>query len=99
MARATERCGLAWRAMRQRPRGTLVLIASNVAPAFAQNSYGENENVWSIAGRCAREAARLFPDYTPQGNASRENYRRACLRANNIPTPDGPAGASNWPTR
>ncbi len=72
----------------------LTLTLLTAVPAFAQ-SKGVSESVWAAVDRCAREASRLFPDYTPQGNAARENYRRACLRANNLPAPNGQATASN----
>lgn len=70
--------------------GGLAFLLLATAPASADPRADSNA-VWSIADRCAREAARLFPDYTPQGNAARENYRRACLRANNEPAPAGNA--------
>lgn len=70
------------------------LMLLTVLPARAQWK-GESESIWATADRCAHEAARLFPDYTPQGNAARENYRRACLRANNLPAPDGQANVQN----
>ena len=72
----------------------LVVIGSLIASALA-DPRGESESVWSAADRCAREAARLFPDYTPQGNAARENYRRACLRAHDEPAPNGQATTSS----
>ena len=74
--------------------GCLAFLRLAITPALA-DSRAESNAVWSIADRCAREAARLFPDYTPQGNAARENYRRACLRANNQPAPDGNASATS----
>jgi len=74
--------------------GVLALVLLTVAPAAAVPRT-ESTSVWAIADRCAREAARLFPDYTPQANADRENYRRACLRANNEPAPNGQAAISN----
>lgn len=70
--------------------GGLALVLLVLAPALA-DPRSESEAVWSVADRCAREAARLFPDFTPQGNIARENYRRACLRANNDPAPNGSA--------
>ena len=72
----------------------LILVASTAAPAFA-DSKTESQGVWSAEDQCAAVAARLFPDYTPQGNAARENYRRACLRAHNLPAPSGRASALN----
>jgi len=59
--------------------GGLAFLLLALAPASA-DPRGESNSVWAVADRCAREAARLFPDYTPQGNIARENYRRACLR-------------------
>ena len=44
-----------------------------------------------IANDCTRKAFKAFPDYTPAGNAQRENYRRACLRSKGLPSPDGAA--------
>lgn len=74
--------------------GVLTLALLTAAPAAA-DPRTESNSVWAVADRCAREAARLFPDYTPQGNADRENYRRACLRANDEPAPNGQAAISN----
>jgi hypothetical protein len=72
----------------------VALTLLTIAPALAQ-SKGVNESIWAAADRCANQAARLFPDYTPQSNAARENYRRACLRAHNLPAPNGQANASH----
>lgn len=74
--------------------GGLAFLLLVAAPSFA-DPRTESDTDWSIADRCAREAARLFPDYTPQGNAARENYRRACLRANNEPAPTGNASTTS----
>jgi hypothetical protein len=74
--------------------GGLALALLTLVPAAA-DPRTESNSVWAVADRCAREAARLFPDYTPQSNADRENYRRACLRANNEPAPNGQAAISN----
>lgn len=73
--------------------GGLAFLLLALAPALA-DPRSESNAIWSVADRCAREAARLFPDYTPQGNIARENYRRACLRANNEPAPDGTASTT-----
>jgi len=79
----------------------LFMVGPAAVPAFAQcatNPSGNQTTVdqtsWCVADLCARSAARLFPDYTPQGNAARENYRRACLRAHNLPAPNGQASVS-----
>ena len=34
---------------------------------------------------CAKQAAKRFPDYTPEGKAQREAARQECLRANHLP--------------
>ncbi len=73
--------------------GLATTLLSTAAPARA-DWRTESDSIWAAADRCASEAARLFPDYTPQGNAARENYRRACLRAHNIPAPDGQASGA-----
>lgn len=51
----------------------------------------ESSQKWHMADVCMRAAFKKFPDYTPEGNARRENYRRACMRDNGLPVPDGPA--------
>jgi hypothetical protein len=85
----------------------LILVALNAAPTFAQEGYLnpysspiiESHGMWSGADRCAATAWSLFPDYTPQGNVARENYRRACLRAPDVPAPNGQARVSDWSTK
>ncbi len=51
----------------------------------------ESSQKWHMADVCMRAAFKKFPDYTPEGNTRRENYRRACMRDNGLPVPDGPA--------
>ncbi len=51
----------------------------------------ESQQKWHMADVCMRAAFKKFPDYTPEGNARRENFRRACMRDNGLPAPDGPA--------
>ena len=66
------------------------------APARAGSSQQRDADVeWHIADDCARKAFRAFPDYTPEGNARRENYRRDCLRGKGLPSPDGAAFQAN----
>ncbi|HZL60226.1 MAG TPA: hypothetical protein VFC38_11075 [Stellaceae bacterium] len=73
-----------------------VLSLAIAAPAFASGAEQRDSDVkWHAASDCARKAFLKFPDYTPQGNAQRENYRRACLRSNGLPTEDGPAVQSH----
>jgi hypothetical protein len=85
---------------------TLLLCAALIAAApdaRAQESLGtapgnapnlqqqDSAHKWRMADNCARAAFAKFPDYTPESNAQRENYRRSCLRINGLPAPDGPA--------
>jgi hypothetical protein len=68
-------------------------LAPLAARAGEQNQ--ESEEKWHAADLCTRAAFTKFPDYTTEGNVRRENYRRACLRFNGLPTPDGPAAAQS----
>jgi hypothetical protein len=71
----------------------LCFALSCLAPlaARADSQQQDSEQKWQRADVCMRTAFRKFPDYTLAGNASRENYRRACMRDNGLPVPDGPA--------
>jgi hypothetical protein len=77
--------------------GTVLLTALSLAcalaaPAQAGSLQQRDANTeWQIANDCTRKAFKAFPDYTPVGNAERENYRRACLRGKGLPSPDGAA--------
>jgi len=64
-------------------------LAPPAARAAEQNQ--ESSQKWRLADACLRAAFKKFPDYTLEGNAQRENYRRACMRDNGLPAPDGPA--------
>jgi hypothetical protein len=65
---------------------------SGTAPGTEPNLQEQDSaHKWRMADSCARAAFLKFPDYTPDSNTSRENYRRACLRVNGLPAPDGPA--------
>ncbi|HUE18225.1 MAG TPA: hypothetical protein VMQ63_00515 [Stellaceae bacterium] len=70
----------------------LCLIYALAVPAQAGSLQQRDANTeWQIANDCTRKAFKAFPDYTPAGNAQRENYRRACLRSKGLPSPDGAA--------
>jgi len=51
----------------------------------------ESQQKWHMADICTRAAFKKFPDYTLESNTRRENFRRACMRDNGLPAPDGPA--------
>jgi hypothetical protein len=77
--------------------GVVLLAALSLACALAAPAQAvslqqrDAETEWQIANDCTRKAFKAFPDYTPAGNAERENYRRACLRGKGLPSPDGAA--------
>lgn len=67
-------------------------------PSHADSVWQENSSMWKTRDACARQAHKLFPDYTKEANAQREKYRANCLRANNLPVdsdPSPPAPAPN----
>ena len=68
--------------------GSLSILAAPVAYADAlqQQSFA----IWGRMDVCARQAARQFPDHTPDGNAKREEARLNCLRANHLPVDPQP---------
>jgi hypothetical protein len=81
-------------------RSTLLAVVSLacVLAASAQAGSLQERNAeaeWQTANDCTRKAFKAFPDYTPVGNADRENYRRACLRGKGLPSPDGAAVQAN----
>jgi hypothetical protein len=40
---------------------------------------------WSASDRCAAQAQKLFPDYTPESNAKRDNAMKQCLASGYLP--------------
>jgi hypothetical protein len=72
-----------------------VLAAAGAASARADSLQRDSTGVWAQETECSREAFKHFPDYTPESNAKRENYRRACLRAGGLPAESGPATSPN----
>jgi len=63
-------------------------LAPPAARAAEQNQ--ESSQKWRLADACLRAAFKKFPDYTLESNTRRENFRRACMRDNGLPAPDGP---------
>ncbi len=45
----------------------------------------ESVNAWKMMADCAKQAAKQFPDHTPEGNAKREAARQECLRTRHLP--------------
>ena len=68
--------------------GILAAVAA-VAPARADDAQRSAQTKWAQESECSRQAFKQFPDYTPEANANRENFRRACLRARGLPADSG----------
>ena len=71
----------------------LVLAALLAAPHLARADAQQQTNfaIWHMMAACAQQAAKQFPDHTPEGNAKREAARQECLRRNHLPVTPGPA--------
>ncbi|HWE74108.1 MAG TPA: hypothetical protein VG328_13165 [Stellaceae bacterium] len=68
-------------------------LALSTAPRLARADAQQQQSfsVWNQMADCARQAAKQFPDHTPDGNAKREAARQNCLRARHLPvTPAAP---------
>ena len=51
------------------------------ADTLQQQSFG----TWKAEDNCAREAFKKSPDYTPEGNRTRELAYRRCIDRGNLP--------------
>ena len=69
-------------------------ILAIASPSLADPNWKSSSQLWGRQDRCARQAFRKFPDYTPQGNAQRERELQQCLAAGNLP----PRVFTNTPT-
>ena len=71
----------------------LAFAAAALLPraAHADMDQKNSGDAWRQADRCAHEAFKLYPDYTPEANAKREAARRACLREHRLPEPGSAA--------
>jgi hypothetical protein len=72
------------------PKLRLALLLAAALPALpaaalADANWKPNSAVWAQQDRCTAQAFKAFPDYTREGNASREKARQQCLRSNNMP--------------
>lgn len=67
----------------------LLAPAALAADLNQQNAFA----AWKTGDSCAQEAFKKYPDYTPEGNAKREEARRVCLRTHHLPAPDAAASA------
>lgn len=69
----------------------IALAAGVPAGARADGYQSQSFAVWGRMDDCAKQAAKQFPDHTPEGNAKREAARLECLRANRLPVNAAPA--------
>lgn len=60
-------------------------ILALAGPSLADQNWKSSSQLWGRQDRCAREAFRKFPDYTPEANAQREREFQQCLAASNLP--------------
>jgi hypothetical protein len=68
---------------------TALLTTGTAVNARADAKQTESFNAWKQMGECAKQAAKQFPDHTPEGNAKREAARQECLRTRHLPTTGG----------
>lgn len=61
----------------------LAVAAPRLALADAQQQ--QSFTAWRAMQDCARQANKLFPDHTPDGNTKREAAREECLRTHHLP--------------
>lgn len=64
--------------------GSVVMIGASRL-ALADASQNQSFTLWHQMQDCAKQAAKQFPDHTPEGNTKRENARQECLRAHRLP--------------
>jgi ABC-type sugar transport system substrate-binding protein len=71
----------------------IAVLALTTAPRLARADAQQQQSftVWNQMADCARQAAKKFPDHTPEGNAKREADRRNCLRLRHLPVPTTPS--------
>lgn len=67
-------------------------LALAAAPRLAHADAQQQQSfiVWSQMADCARQAAKQYPDHTPEGNAKRETARQNCLRQHHLPVTAAP---------
>jgi hypothetical protein len=61
-------------------------LAQGTVPGVVPQTQGQ----WKTADQCGKDALAKYPDYTPEGNAQREAFRRTCLRNHQLAAPDAP---------
>ena len=61
-----------------------VVLAVPIA-ALANTALGNQAmKRWAVSDRCAQQAQKAFPDFTPEAIAQRDAALKRCLAANNL---------------
>jgi len=72
----------------------VIMVAMPVtARAFTQYG-GQMMHTWGASDKCAAQAQKAFPDYTPESNAKRDAQMKNCLSGSILP----PRGDLEKPT-
>jgi len=61
-----------------------VLMTPIAAMAYTQNGQQMMRN-WATSDKCAAQAQKAFPDFTPESNAKRDAQMKNCLSGNIVP--------------
>jgi len=63
----------------------LIALAAPVT-AMAYTQYGQQMmRTWAVSDKCAAQAQKAFPDFTPESNAKRDAQMKTCLSGSNLP--------------
>jgi hypothetical protein len=65
--------------------GLALTLAAGPRLARADALQTQSFTAWRQMQECAKQSAKKFPDYTPDGNAKREAAREECLRVHRLP--------------
>jgi hypothetical protein len=60
-------------------------VAISEVQAQQPNALKQSESAWKSMDNCKRQAWKQNPDYTPAGNAKRDEAMRLCLQTNHAP--------------
>jgi hypothetical protein len=62
----------------------IALVTPITAIAYTQNGQQMMRN-WATSDKCAAQAQKAFPDFTPESNAKRDAQMKNCLSGNIVP--------------
>lgn len=64
---------------------SLIVLAAPIT-AMAYTQYGQQMmRGWAVSDKCAAQAQKAFPDFTPESNAKRDAQMKTCLSGSNLP--------------